>query len=142
VTAKSNVSLSRCALKWVGIGVGIFVVGYAFFIAGVTWFGDYISEGILQSEKLEGNVLVALSDEPEVKQALISGCHSAQVYMSVVKSLIASGKLAEARSGTRMHMPTGNQDPDVVIVTIAEGMLAGRKVDVCRDQFTLLHPPL
>ena len=117
-------------------------MGYALFITGVNWLDNYMSEGILQSEKLEGKVLVALSDEPEVKQTLISGCHSGQVHASVVKFFIASGKLAEARSGTRMHMPTQGQDPDVGIVTIAEGMLAGRKVYVCRDQFTLLHPPL
>ena len=113
------------------------------FIAWLVWllfFSDYMAEGVLQTETLQGNVLVALSNDPRVRQALLSGCRSTQALPASTSPFVASGLLAEIPSGTKMVMPSWGDDRAVGTMTISEGRLKGRKVWACSGQFALLHP--
>jgi hypothetical protein len=108
-------------------------------VAGMSWFGKYMSEGVIQTETLQGDVLVALSSDPTARRALLSGCHSMQALPAETLELLASGALATIPSGTQMHMPSWREDREVGAMTISEGKLQGRQVWVCRNQFALLH---
>lgn len=106
----------------------------------VIWFGNYMTEGTLETRDLQGNLLVALSDDAGVKKALLSECNSTKARSPKVSALIQSGRLAEVPSGTRMHLTSWGEDPTGIgTMTIAEGPLRGRQIWACRGQFTLLH---
>jgi hypothetical protein len=69
--------LSGCRIsKWIRISVACLAAVCAVVVATFAWFGSYMSEGVLHTETLQGNVLVALSDFPPVRQALLSSCRS------------------------------------------------------------------
>ena len=106
------------------------------------WHGlatNYMTEGVLETETLQGNVLVALSNDPPTRQALLVGCRCKRPYPATVLTLLAAERLAEVPSGTKMHMTSGGDDPAVGTMTVAEGRLRGRRVWACRDQFAWLH---
>jgi len=121
---------------WVGAGIAFLVVGFV--TAALKWLGDYMSEGVLESDTRGGDLLVALSDDPPVSQALLSGCHSKGALPSSVSAMLASGQLTEIPSGTKMQLEHWSNDA-VETMTIAEGMLKGRQVWACQDQVALLH---
>jgi hypothetical protein len=77
----------------------------------------------VETETLQGNVLVALSDYPPVRDALLSGCHSTQALPVSASALLASGLLAEIPSGTKTYMSTWGEDRSVGTMTISEGKL-------------------
>jgi hypothetical protein len=126
--------------KWVAGSFAMLGVGYVLVNAGLVWFGNTMSEGSLDSDtQLYGtNVLVALSDDPAVKQALLAGCHSMQALPASSSPFLASGLLVEVPSGTKMHMPSWSQH-EVGTMTIAEGRLKGRRVWACSGQFHWLN---
>jgi hypothetical protein len=109
------------------------------FFVGLAWFQSYMTEGTLLSPDLESNVLVALSDESTVREALLSGCHSVRSLPILSLKEIASGRLAEVPSGVRMHIESWGKDPYVETMTIAAGRFTGRQVWACSGQFALLH---
>lgn len=133
------VTIGRRILMWLGVSVACLVASYSLVIAALEWFGDYMSEGVLETETPEGNLLVALDSDPPVRQALLSGCHSKGGLSPSVLAVLASGRLAEIPSGTKMQMPAWGDDPSVGTMTIAEGQLKGRQVWACTGQFALLH---
>lgn len=121
--------------KWLGIGLAILLAGCALLIAGISWIGYYMAQGVI-----EGNAVVALSDDTTVRQALVSNCQLTQATPPASAStFFAAGLLAEIPSRTRMNMPSWGDDPAVGIMTISEGPLKGRKVWACRGQVSLLH---
>ena len=129
----------RRIFKWLALSFGCLVACYALVIAGIAFLDVYMGEGVLERETLEGNVLVALSDNPSVRQALISGCQSTGSLPVSVSTLLASGLLAEVPSGTKMNMTSMGGDSEVGTTTVSEGRLKGRQVWACRGQFALLH---
>lgn len=136
----SAVAVLARICKWLAIGAVCVAAVWALALWFVIWFGNYMTEGTLETRELQGNLLVALSDDAAVKKALLSECNSTKARSPKVSALIQSGRLAEVPSGTRMHMPDwGGKDPDVGTMTIAEGPLRGRQIWACRGQFTLLH---
>jgi hypothetical protein len=120
-------------LRWLGSSLAILGAGYVLIMVGLFWFGDYMSEGVLETETLQGNVLVALSNGPAVRQELLSNCRPRQ------ELFLASTALTEIPSGTKMQMPDWGQDDEVTAVQIYEGRLKGRSVWACRGQVKLLH---
>jgi hypothetical protein len=119
----------------------VFVGLYIGCSAGVARFGKYMTEGILVSPDRRSNVLIALSNDTAVREALLSGCHLVGSLPAPSLKQITSGQLAEVPSGVRMHMDSwGGNDPDIGAMTIAEGRFSGRQVWACRGQFGLLHP--
>ncbi len=124
---------------WSGISVACLVAGYALLIATFAWFGYYMSEGVLETETLEGNLFVALNSDPIVLHTLLSACHSKVAYQPSVSRLEASGLLAEVPSGTKMHMTSFVDYGGIYTMTIAEGRLKGRQVWACYGQFALSH---
>ena len=124
-------------MRWLGISFACLVASV---IGGIAWFNNYMSEGVLETETLTGDVLIALSDDPPVRQALLSGCRSAGSPPGSVSDLLAAGRLAEIPSGTKMHMESWGSDRAIGTMTVAEGHLKGRQVWACRGQFALLHP--
>jgi hypothetical protein len=134
-------SLRRVS-KWLGIGLAILLAGCSLLIAGLSWIAYYMTQGVIETEtQLQGSALVARSDDPAVRQALLSNCPSTQATPPAsAAAFFAAGLLAEIPSGTKMNMPSWGDDPAVGTMTIAEGRLKGRKVRACRGQFFLLHP--
>jgi hypothetical protein len=130
---------SRRILMWVGISLASLFAGYGLLISVVVWFGNYMSEGVLETETLKGDVFVALNNNPPVRRALLSACHSKGPLPPSVSALLASGLLAEIPSGTKMHLPEWGDDSSVGTMTIAKVRLKGRQVWACRGQFALLH---
>jgi hypothetical protein len=120
-------------LRSLGSSLAILGAGYVLIMVGLFWFGNYMSEGVLEAETLQGNVLVALSNGPAVRHELLSYCRSRQ------ELFLASTALAEIPSGTKMQMPDWGQDDEVTTVQISEGRLKGRSVWACRGQVKLLH---
>jgi hypothetical protein len=92
-----------------------------------------------KTETLQGDVLVALSGDPRVKEALLSGCGSTKALPPSASTLLASGLLAQVPSGTKMKMPSWDGNRYVGTMTISEGKLNGRQVLVCSGQYALLH---
>ena len=88
----------------------------ALVIAGLVWFDDYMSEGVLQTETQKGNLMVAVGDDPTVSAALL-GCSSA-FTTATLSADSASGLLAEIPSGTKMHMHMKSWGHGVGDVTI------------------------
>jgi hypothetical protein len=94
--------------KWIKISiVSVFVV-FALFVALVVRICYTMSEGVLQTDTLQGNVLVALSDDPPVRQALLSGCRSTPATPPSVSALLMSGQLAS-------RGPFRNQDAHAAV---------------------------
>jgi len=128
------------ALRWSGVGLAVLAAGYALAIQCLTWFGDYMSEGVLATETRRGSVLVALSDRPAVRSELIRSCRSSSAPSVDLAALMSSHLLAEVPAGTPMLMEDwGGTDPQVGSVIIAAGHWKGRRVQACRGQFYLLH---
>ena len=134
-----SVASFRRVSKWLGIGIAVLGAGCVLIFAGVVWFGNYMSEGVVETATLQGNVLVALSNDPPVRQALLSGCQSTQGFPAPTSALLSSGLLVEIPSGTKMHMPSWGEDRQVGTMTISEGKLKGHQVWVCWGQFALMH---
>lgn len=118
-------------MKWLGLGLAALVIGYA----GVVWFSGWMSEGVVETETPRRDVLVALSKDPQVSQALLDGCRSTGGFPSSISPLLASGLLVHLPPGTKVHMPFPGSDPFVGTVTVAEGPLKGHQVWACRGQF-------
>jgi len=129
----------RRIAKWVGIVIAGLGAAYLLTIAALVWFGNYMSEGVIHSKTHQGNVLVALSSDPSVRRALLSGCDSTQGYPAAVSALLSSGSLAEVPSGTKMHVPDTLSSGEIETMTISEGKLKGRQVWVCSGQWALDH---
>jgi hypothetical protein len=96
--------------KWLSIGVAVIGAGCVLIFGGLVWFRDYMSEGVVQTATLQGDVLVALNNDRSVRQALLLGCHSTQGLPPYTSVLLSSGLLAEIPSGTKMHMPSLGED--------------------------------
>jgi len=127
----------RRILGWLGVSIAFLFV---LVIVYVAWVFHRASEGVIETETLQGNVLVALSDGPAVMQGLLSGCRPTGSLPASVTNLLASGRLAEVPSGTRMNMSSwGGSAPGTGTMTVAEGRLKGRQVWVCSGQFALLY---
>jgi hypothetical protein len=130
-------ALLRRFSKWLLIAIAIVGVGYVLIIAGWAWLKNYLSEGFVRAEPPQGNVLVALSYDQPVRQALLSSCSSTEERPAATFALMSSGLLAEIPSGTKMHILYfgGN----IATMIIAEGKLKGRQVWVCPGRFGLMH---
>jgi len=98
-------------LKWLGVSLAIIGVGYVLVNAALFWFGNYMSQGELRTSTGHGNLLVALSDDPAIRKALLSGCRSTEALSALTSTFLSSGLLAEIPSGTKMHMLSWDGDP-------------------------------
>ena len=125
--------------RWLQFGAVCLVGGCLVALSGLAWLSSYMTEGVLETETLQGNVLVALSDDLRARQALLEGCRCKRPFPATVSTLLVAGRLAEVPSGTKMHMTSWGDDPAVGTMTVAEGRLRGRHVRACRNQFALLH---
>lgn len=66
--------------KWPGVILACVITGCLLVIGVPKWFSNYVAEGVLQTETRQGNVLIALNDELQVKKVLLLGCHAAGVF--------------------------------------------------------------
>ena len=51
--------------------VVLFLAGYGAFMLALGWFGNYMSQGILQTETLRGDLIVSLTNDTEIRQVLV-----------------------------------------------------------------------
>jgi|ERR1700744_6173826 hypothetical protein len=124
--------------NWLLIGIGTLVVCFGITV-GLLWVNHVLEEGEIVSNTARATVLIALTDDPPVTQALMEGCNSSALPPDA-KKFLTSGRLVEIPSGTNVQIPQWSTDGVSGPMTISDGRLEGTPVWVCRGQFSLLHP--